>query len=219
MSDGSPIHRCMTKLILNSFCPNSFAGSDSTASTMQSFFYHILSNPTIYAKLTTEIDEAHHSGRLSRVVSWSEAQQLSFFQAALKEAMRMRPAVGLNITRLVPPGGADIDGRHFPGSTRVAVNGWVLHRDRRIFGEDVEVFRPERWLENEEKAKVMDRHMYQVSHIALCLSRDPPAPIPMMFSCSEKVLLGSVLWLTIPWLHSSGAEVTCVSERIWRYWR
>jgi cytochrome P450 len=73
--------------------------------------------------------------------------------------MRVRPAVGLNITRLVPPEGAEIGGKKFPGGTRVAVNGWVLHRSKEIFGADPKVFRPERWLEGD--AKNMERYMFQ----------------------------------------------------------
>lgn len=140
-----------------------FAGSDSTASTMQSFFYSILKDPQVYDKLCAEIDSARMSGRLSRNVQWSEAQNLHYFQACLDEAMRLRPAVGLNISRLVPPGSAEINGVKFPGGTRVAVNAWVLHRDKEIFGADADKFRPERWLENQERAKTMKRYMFQVS--------------------------------------------------------
>lgn len=141
-----------------------FAGSDSTASTMQSFCWYVLSNRRVYDKLVAEILSAD----LSEMVQYSEAQNLPYFQACLKEAMRIAPAVGLNITRKVPPGGAEIDGVKLPAGTAVAVNGWVLHRDRGIFGEDAEVYRPERWLEGDkEKIKMMDRCMFQVSHSRL----------------------------------------------------
>lgn len=133
-----------------------FAGSDSTASTMQSFFYHLLNDKRVYDKLMSEITSAD----LSEMVSWNEAQNLPYFQACLKEAMRIRPAVGLNITRHVPPGGTEIDGTFYPGGTRVALNGWVLHRDKQTFGQDTEVYRPERWIEG--NAKEMERNMCQV---------------------------------------------------------
>jgi cytochrome P450 len=61
---------------------------------MQSFMYHILKDPSIYDKICTEIDIAEAAGRLSAMISYAEAQQLPYFQAALKEAMRVRPAVG-----------------------------------------------------------------------------------------------------------------------------
>jgi cytochrome P450 len=138
-----------------------FAGSDSTASTMQSFFFHVLNDRRVFERLTKEIRGAE----LSTMVAYQEAQNLPYFQACLKEAMRVRPAVGLNITRHVPPDGAEIDGTFFPGGTRVALNGWVLHLDKGTFGEDSEVYRPERWLDvGEVKAREMERGMYQVSN-------------------------------------------------------
>lgn len=141
----------------------SFAGSDSTASTMQSFCHHVLREPAIYAKVKEEIDEATAAGKLSEMPQWNEVQALPYFQACLKEAMRIRPAVGLNISRLVPPEGAEIDGTWLPGGTRVALNGWVLHRNEAVFGHDVKVYRPERWLEGD--AKNMERFMFQVCRL------------------------------------------------------
>ena len=134
---------------------------------MQSFFHLMLKHPEVYHNVQAEIDSARAQGQLSPMVTWNEAQALPWFQAALKEAMRCRPAVGLNITRLVPASGVELGGRFFKGGTRLAVNGWVLHRDRQIFGADADVYRPDRWLENEEKAKYMERHMFQVSQTRL----------------------------------------------------
>jgi cytochrome P450 len=131
---------------------------------MQSFFHHVLSSPAVHATLRAELDEAIAAGRVPATghVEWSQAQALPYFQACLREAMRLRPAVGVNITRYVPPGGAELAGRFFRGGTRVAVNGWVLHRDRDVFGADADAFRPERWLGDEHKAREMDRFMFQV---------------------------------------------------------
>ncbi|KUI65370.1 Pisatin demethylase [Cytospora mali] len=152
-----------------------FAGSDSTASTMQSFFWHILADKRVYARIQEEIATAVEDGTIpaSGNISWAEAQKLQYFQACLKEAMRVRPAVGLNIVRVVPPEGAELDGQFFPGGVTIAANGWVLHRDKATFGEDAEVYRPERWLGDVEEAKRMERYMFQFgggSH--LCIGRN-----------------------------------------------
>ncbi|KAK3943388.1 Pisatin demethylase [Diplogelasinospora grovesii] len=152
-----------------------FAGSDSTASTMQSFFWHILAAPHVYQNLIKEIGSAAVEGAipLHGNITWNQSQSLAYLQACLKEAMRVRPAVGLNITRFVPPEGAELDGHFFPGGTSLAVNGWVLHRDKDIFGQDADNFRPERWLEDEERAKRMERYMFQFgggSHV--CIGRN-----------------------------------------------
>ncbi|KAI1078693.1 cytochrome P450 [Whalleya microplaca] len=152
-----------------------FAGSDSTASTMQSFFWQMLAHPRVHSRLVSEIEAATADGTIppSGNIGWTEAQNLPYFQACLKESMRVRPAVGLNITRLVPPEGIELDGRHFPGGTRLALNGWVLHRDKEVFGNDADFYRPERWLEDPEVARVMERYMFQFgggSHV--CIGRN-----------------------------------------------
>lgn len=127
---------------------------------MQSFFYLLLNSPASHKKLVDEIDAARAAGKLSEPVAYSEAQDLPYFQACLNEAMRLRPAVGLNMYRKLPREGMQIDGRYVPGGIEVAVNGWVLHRDKTVFGQDADEYRPERWLE--PNAKEMHRHMYQV---------------------------------------------------------
>lgn len=132
---------------------------------MQSFFWHVLSDPRVYAQLQEEMKQAIADGTIpdSGNISWNQAQSLPYFQACLKEAMRVRPAVGLNIVRYSPPEGAELDGHFFPGGVTLAVNGWVLHRDKATFGEDADVYRPERWLGDPEEAKRMERYMFQVS--------------------------------------------------------
>ncbi|KAK4125780.1 cytochrome P450 [Parathielavia appendiculata] len=152
-----------------------FAGSDSTASTMQSFFWHILDDKRVYPAILRELEDAVRTGTIPADgnLTWNQSQNLPYLQACLKEAMRVRPAVGLNITRLVPPEGAELDGHFFPGGTSIACNGWVLHRDKEIFGQDADDFRPERWLEDEERARKMERYMFQFgggSH--LCIGRN-----------------------------------------------
>ncbi|OAL28580.1 hypothetical protein AYO22_02774 [Fonsecaea multimorphosa] len=143
------------------------AGADSTASTMQSFVYYILSSPDVYTKLTKEI----RSAGLSEYVSWAEAQELLYFQACLSETMRLRPAVGLSIPRYVPRGGARIDDKYYPGGTIASVNGWVVHRDPTVYGDHPDEFRPERWLTG--NVKEMKRHMYQFGGGGhLCIGRN-----------------------------------------------
>lgn len=152
-----------------------FAGSDSTASTMQSFFHFILSVPNVYNRLLDEMERAIKAGQVPTEgnVEYLQSLELSYFQACLKEAMRLRPAVGLNITRHVPASGIELDGINFAGGTRVALNAWVLHRDVDVFGKDANEFRPERWLEDEEQAKKMERFMFQFGGGAhVCIGRN-----------------------------------------------
>jgi cytochrome P450 len=55
--------------------------------------------------------------------------------------------------------------------TIVGVNPWVMHRDQEVFGEDVETFRPERWLERDRSD--MDRFFFAFgSGARVCLGRN-----------------------------------------------
>jgi hypothetical protein len=89
---------------------------------------------------------------------------MPYLQAILKEAMRYHPSVSFLLERVVPKGGTIISGRGIPEGTIVGINAWVIHRDKKIFGEDADKFRPERWLEaDEEKLKAMERTFFAVS--------------------------------------------------------
>ena len=62
----------------------------------------------------------------------------------------------------MPPQGVDVLGTFVPGGTIVGCNAWVLHRRPEIFGEDVDAFRPERWLEaNSSQLSLMKSSMFQ----------------------------------------------------------
>ena len=37
------------------------------------------------------------------------------------------------------------------------MNPHIIQMDKSVFGQDADVFRPERWLESEERCKAMDR--------------------------------------------------------------
>ena len=46
-------------------------------------------------------------------------------------------------------GGLTVLGKTFPEGTVLSVPTYSLHRDEGVWGEDADVFRPERWLEGE----------------------------------------------------------------------
>lgn len=119
-------------------------------------------------RLLDEIHDAHAAGNLSPIVSWKESRQLPYLDACIKEAGRLHPPFGLNLERVVPPGGLEVCGQHLPGGTVVGMNGWVVHRDRDVFGQDASSWRPERWLEgDEENIKKMEASLLTVSFLRI----------------------------------------------------
>ena len=138
------------------------AGSDTTAISLSAVFYYLLKNPECCRKLTEEVDAAFCAKSAQHAtfytISFTEAQGLPYLSACIKEAFRLHPATRWFPERVVPASGHTICGERIPGGTIVGVSAWVLHRNTDIYGEDVETFRPERWLSSEtEKVREMDR--------------------------------------------------------------
>ena len=68
------------------------------------------------------------------------------------------------LERVVHAQGAEIDGYYIPGGTIVGVNAWLVNFDSKVFGEDVDAFRPERWLEADgDRLGEMKRTLFSVS--------------------------------------------------------
>lgn len=89
--------------------------------------------------------------------------------AVIHETLRIHANTGLILERVVPSGGALVDGYHLPTGTIVGVNAWVIHRNTEIFGPDVDAFKPERWLEVEkEKNLEMKRYIFSVGSPREC---------------------------------------------------
>jgi len=143
-----------------------FAGSETTAISLAAVFYFLLKNPCCYDKLMEELDGAVKSGQVedrpNKLVSWTESQSLPYLDACIKEAFRLHPAAGLPLERYTPAQGVDICGTFVPGGTIVGCNAWVIHRRAEVFGEYVDEYRPERWIEaNKEQRKEMEGTMFQ----------------------------------------------------------
>lgn len=140
---------------------NMNAGSDTTAISLRAILYYTLKNPRTNMKLYEELTIALEENRISLPVSWKQSQeQLPYLDAVIKEALRLHPAVGLMLERVVPAEGLQLpDGGPFlPAGTIVGANPWIIHRHR-VFGEDVESFVPERWLkmDTESESNFQDR--------------------------------------------------------------
>ncbi|KAH8590612.1 cytochrome P450 oxidoreductase [Bisporella sp. PMI_857] len=139
------------KLVTTMAVSMAFAGSETTAISLSSVFYYLLKNPRCMAKLLEELAQGEFEDNEEGLVTWTEAQRLTYLDAVVKESFRLHPAPGLPLERIVPPQGTEICGEFIKGGTIVGVSAWVLHRRREIFGEDVEAFCPERWLPDSTK--------------------------------------------------------------------
>lgn len=146
IANGLTHEECATEAVLTVF-----AGSDTTASSLRATFLRLLTTPNVYRKVQAEIDRAVKSRKASRpVIRDSEARELPYVQAAIREAMRLHPPTAEPNPKVVPKEGdtVQIDGRDvfLPGGTNVSYNVYAGQLDKEVFGEDADVYRPERWL-------------------------------------------------------------------------
>lgn len=77
----------------------------------------------------------------------------------------------MSLPRVVPADGCEINNTYIPGGCVIGANPWVVHRNKEVFGSDVEAFRPERWL----KQDTGDMHRFFFAFGAgarMCLGRN-----------------------------------------------
>jgi len=129
------------------------AGTDTITTVMRGTMLHLLTSPTVYQKLKDEIAKAIKDGRISNPITNDEAKRLSYLQVVLNEGIRMVPATVVGFSKRVPPGGDTLCGKFVPGGTDIMVNHFEMLRNRAVFGDDADSFRPERFLECDEETK------------------------------------------------------------------
>ncbi|KAH6888430.1 cytochrome P450 [Thelonectria olida] len=131
---------------------NMIAGADTTAITIRSALYFSLKNSTAWQRLTEEILAAGFRGRTPP--SYKEVKALPYVDAVVREALRMLPGVAMTMERYVPQGGFSLpNGDYLPEGTIVGMSPYILARNKSVFGEDADSFRPERWLQEEGESQ------------------------------------------------------------------
>jgi cytochrome P450 len=76
----------------------------------------------------------------------------------------VHPPTCFPLERVIPPEGADIGWLSLPGGTVISTMAPLMNMNQEVFGDDVDIFRPERWLNQDpEQLKIMERTFFTVS--------------------------------------------------------
>lgn len=102
----------------------------------------LLNNPD---KLKKAKDELHIHISQDRNVDESDLKNLVYLQAIVKETLRLYPASPVIGLRAAIEDCTLSTGYRIPAGTRLMVNAWKIHRDKRVW-PDPEKFQPERFL-------------------------------------------------------------------------
>ncbi|EXL39377.1 hypothetical protein FOCG_18016 [Fusarium oxysporum f. sp. radicis-lycopersici 26381] len=133
------------------------AGAEPVSSAIQSLLYHLIQHPEAWLRVRNEIDAAKAEGScLGRVVSYRDAEKLTYLRACIKEALRMFSPTTMRLPRVIAKGGINIAGRHFQEGTILSISPNVVQSSKVIWGDDADQWNPERWMSGD--AKKLDRN-------------------------------------------------------------
>ncbi|TGO31078.1 hypothetical protein BPAE_0002g01740 [Botrytis paeoniae] len=130
------------------------AGLDTTGASL-AYLLHTLSLPS-----NLPIQEKLHLSLTSypQNTPKSENQSTPYLNAIITETLRLYPPIPMSQPRLTSSSKLRIINQYLiPPNSTVSVQAWSLHRNPAIFGEDAEIFCPERWIRDEYRVREIER--------------------------------------------------------------
>ncbi|KPI84875.1 cytochrome p450-like protein [Leptomonas seymouri] len=127
-----------------------FAGHDTTSHTMEFLFALLAVHPEVQDRLYDALEDLMPSTCTCPTVE--ELMECDYLVAVVKEALRMYPAAPIiyrDACEDVYMPASDIV---IPKGMTAVISLFTLHRNTHTYGDDVDVFRPERWLGEEGEA-------------------------------------------------------------------
>ncbi|GAB1313736.1 hypothetical protein MFIFM68171_03946 [Madurella fahalii] len=148
-----------------------FAGHDTTAGLLSFLLFHLIRNQDAYKKLQDEIDSVLGGGAM--IVD--HLDKLPYTKACLRETLRLDPpAQAFSVTPLVDDDKPVLLGGRYSISRGQSAVVLIpsLHRDRSVFGEDADAFRPERMME--EKMQQLPKNSFKPfgNGVRSCIGND-----------------------------------------------
>jgi cytochrome P450 len=133
-----------------------FAGHDTTAHTMTWFTYEMSRYPEYQVRVQAEVDalfeKMAREGR--ELMAYEDCAELPFMTRCIMETLRLWGAVPNGTFRELQfaesvhgPGGEMVE---LPKGTIVQITSWSRHRSKALWGEDADIFNPDREFEDNE---------------------------------------------------------------------
>ncbi|KZO99250.1 cytochrome P450 monooxygenase pc-bph [Calocera viscosa TUFC12733] len=123
------------------------AGSDTTSNSSCAITYWLAKYPEAQRRLQKELDDA--LGDEEELPTYEQIKRLSYLEAVVNEGLRIHSTSSMGLPRIVAEGGLEVSGVFFPAGSILSVPSYTIHRDTGIWGPDPEVYRPERWFEQD----------------------------------------------------------------------
>ena len=137
-------HNDIRNQLLNIFLP----AHEATGVALTNIFFNLARNPSCYAKLRQEILDTGEQAAWT----FERLKSLKYLQFVINETFRLNPAIGSNnriaLRDTILPTGGGSSGTapiYVKKGDMVTMSFYALHRRQDLFGDDANVFRPERW--------------------------------------------------------------------------
>lgn len=119
------------------------AGSETTGSGLEHVFFHVLSNPSIKARLRDELNKGAEDGDL---MSNQTLKNLPYLEACIKEGLRMGNEVSGRLARVDPVNVITYKSYDFPPGTVISMSMRDMHLDPNCH-PDPTTYNPNRFLD------------------------------------------------------------------------
>ncbi|KAF7633682.1 hypothetical protein Mgra_00006863 [Meloidogyne graminicola] len=150
--------RCniIEEIVLNCFL-FLLAGFDTTANTLSLISHNLVMYPNVQKKLYEEIEEICGLEE-GEIPTYEQLNKLKYLDAIFNETQRLCPIAAAVVNRVCEET-TTLGNITIEKGTAISVDLFTLHRNKNIWGEDSEQFKPERWL-NEEGNKIKNLAFY-----------------------------------------------------------
>ncbi|XP_076931746.1 cytochrome P450 94A2-like [Bidens hawaiensis] len=205
ISSGHSTEGFVTDVLINLI----FAGRDTTPAALTWFFWLVSKNPGVESEVVKEINKKSDSP------SYDEVKEMVYTHASLCESMRLYPPVPV-VNRTAMADDILPDGTIVKKGMTVGYHPYAMGRMEKLWGPDSKEFRPERWLEKDEKTgnvsfKDRDQYTYSVFQAGprICMGKD------MSFSQMKKVAAGVLRrFKVVPVMDDEPSLITTITSKM-----
>ncbi|TLS25456.1 hypothetical protein PpBr36_06850 [Pyricularia pennisetigena] len=127
------------------------SGGEATPILMTAMMWNLLNTPRCYERLRNDVRESGIFNSRADITA-ANVEKIPYMEAVMKESLRLDTPFATTIPRIVPPGGAWVDGFWLPEGTTCGVPHYCAGHWKFNF-KDPESFVPERWIPEERDPK------------------------------------------------------------------
>lgn len=141
------------------------AGTLTTAHTLMTISWYLLSNPPVLARLKDELANVQDSSSTDlkqAQIRLRTLESLPYLTATIREGLRLGTGVPHRLQRVSPTTALHIDGYDLPPGTPVSMSAMLMHYNPDVFPEP-EMFNPDRWLPLDTEGKRLNKYLVPFS--------------------------------------------------------